>query len=85
MWARIGVVMQMALVFINGNSARCRDCGYYEYTGKLSAADPHDGRCTNAKHVKTHGGGSGRVNGKQRTCFDAEGKAEEDQITMEGM
>ncbi len=64
----------MSLVFINGNSANCSDCKYYEYTGGQKDRDPDNGRCTNTKHVRTHGGGSGRVSGKQRTCFDAEEK-----------
>ena len=70
----------MSLTYINGNSARCRDCVYFEHTGKLHRNDPHDGRCTNARHVKTHGGGSGRVDSWQMTCFDADGK--DDQMSL---
>lgn len=64
----------MGFAFINGNSARCRDCKWFVNTGKLTLDDWHDGTCGNKKHVKTHGGGAGRVNADQMTCFDSEPK-----------
>lgn len=71
----------MSFAFVNGYSARCKDCAFFEQTGKRSLADWSDGHCTNKRHVRTHGGGSGRVNGKQHTCFDAEEK--DDQMSIE--
>ena len=62
--------------YINGNSMLCRDCQYYEPEPwrEKKEAQRHDGRCTNAKHVKTHGGGHGWVERNEMACFDAEVK-----------
>ena len=61
----------MGLAFVNGFSARCSDCVFFEPTGKRSTDDWSDGRCTNTRHVKTHGGVD-RTNSRMHTCFDAE-------------
>ncbi len=66
----------MGLAFVDGFSARCKDCLFFEHTGKRSTDDWSDGRCANAKHIKTHGGVD-RVNGRMQTCFDAERKDEQ--------
>lgn len=66
---------EMGFVFNNGNSARCRDCRWF--TEEIVPGRGTDGRCTNAAHVRTHGG-SDRVSSRQHTCFDAEAREDGD-------
>ncbi len=64
----------MGMAFINGFSARCRDCKWFVPDEFHIKNDIHDGTCSNTKHVKTHGGGKGRTNSDDRACFDSEEK-----------
>ena len=57
--------------YINGNSARCADCQYFEKR-YVSQNDKHDGECTNKHHLRTHIGIY--TDSRTMACFDFEFK-----------